>query len=43
MTEAIARSMAWDEANRSMKKGKRKKLSKADYNVAVKTYNKLWK
>jgi len=43
MTESLARSIAWDEGNRSMKKAGRKKWSKADYNTAVRKYNKLWK
>lgn len=43
MTESIVRSIAWDEGNKNMRKGKRKSWSKADYNVAVKKYNELWK
>lgn len=42
MTYKIAMAAAQDAGNRSMKKAGRKKWSKADYNVAAKTFNDLF-
>ena len=39
----IAHAAATDAANNQMRKAGRKKWSKADYNLACKTLNKLWK
>lgn len=42
MTSAMARAAAQDAANRQMRKAGRKKWSRADYNLAVRTFDRLW-
>lgn len=42
MTRDLAFAASWDAANRNIKKNKRKKWNKEDYNVGVEVYDKLW-
>jgi len=42
MTRELAWAGATDAANRNMRKAKRTKWSRADYNIAVRTFKKLW-
>jgi hypothetical protein len=42
LTRELAQAIAKDEANRRMKKAGRKAWSRGDYNLCVKTFNKLW-
>ena len=42
MDYSLAMAAARDEANRRMRKAGRKKWTRGDYNLACKTFNKLW-
>lgn len=42
MTHAIARAVATDAGNRSMRAGGRRAWSEADYNAAVEVFNYHW-
>lgn len=42
LTRDLAQAIAKDEANRRMRKAGRKAWSRGDYNLCVKTFNKLW-
>lgn len=42
LTRDLAHAIAMDEANRRMRKAGRKAWSRGDYNLCVKTFNKLW-
>ena len=42
MTRVLAMAIAADTANRQMRKAGRKSWNHDDYNLACRTFNKLW-
>jgi hypothetical protein len=42
LTIALARAIAWDAGNRSMRKAGRSAWDEADWNVAAETARRLW-